>query len=429
MWWRAPEVLFGSEAFDASIDLWSFGCVLAELAGHVFMDSGDEHRKEVFGYANAVFRQLGTPACPVLTGLPDWPRKVPEHARRPWPAVVHERLGVGGVGLMEACLSYEPAARPTAEQLLRNGFLRPERFARRPSGSEGTCFQGARHSWNLCEGALAVEVLHWLRGDPALVPGSEEFRALAVSFTAQREDAKSEEGRKFIMAGAMEGCSSTSMCALSLASLLPLPRLRAWRAAFLAVNQAAFEAMQASAHAAIQRLGHETRGKNGENFLEQNFGQRFASCAELVFVEPGNADEGFWAEPEHQDGGGSVMHMGITLYGRRGLVCRQGSDLPDVFVSNVPGTVYLGQLTGPRHQVTHEATLPGELLEVPGLGSCGVSVMLRTALFPHNRARLRNTTPSPLPVFEALARCFRDGLAARPLRLPSLAECKAQLGA
>ena len=138
-------------------------------------------------------------------------------------------------------------------------------------------------------------------------------------------------------------------------------------------------------------------------------------------------ETGFWAEPEHQDGGASILHLGLTLFGRRGLVCRQGLGLPDVFVANAPGTVYLGQLTGPRHQVTHEAAQLGDLLEVPGLGRCGVNVMMRTALFAYNRARLRNTTPSPAPLFEVLTRCFREALAARPLRLPTLAECQAHM--
>ena len=144
-------------------------------------------------------------------------------------------------------------------------------------------------------------------------------------------------------------------------------------------------------------------------------------------MDPGCEEQGFWAEPEHQDGGASIMHLGLTLYGRRTLACRQGFGLPDIFVRNAPGTVYVGQLTGPHHQVTHEAAEAGDLLEVPGLGHCGVNVMARTALFSFDRARMRKTSPSPAPVFAALTRCFREAFAASALRLPTLAECQAHL--
>ena len=144
-------------------------------------------------------------------------------------------------------------------------------------------------------------------------------------------------------------------------------------------------------------------------------------------MEPGSKERGFWVEPEHQDGAASITHLGVTLYGRRTLVCRQGFGQPDVFVRNVPGTVYVGQLTGPHRQVTHEAAEASDLLEVPGLGRCGVHVMARTALFSFDRARMRKTPPSPAPAFAALTRCFREVFAASPLRLPSLKECKSHL--
>ena len=94
---------------------------------------------------------------------------------------------------------------------------------------------------------------------------------------------------------------------------------------------------------------------------------------------------------------------------------------------NAPGTFYAGQLTGPRHQVTHNLSQAGELLEVPGLGRLGVNIMMRSALFGHDRARQRNTTPSPYALFEAFARSFRESFALTPLRLPTLRECADQL--
>ena len=184
--------------------------------------------------------------------------------------------------------------------------------------------------------------------------------------------------------------------------------------------------MVASAQDAVRRLPPEGRGRNGDEFLEMNLSGWFAACGELVFVQGGCAEDGFWDEPEHQDGGASILHLGLTLYGRRLLACRRGLGHTDVTVPNAPGTVYVGQLTGPVHQVSHQSALEGELLEVPGLGRVAVNIMMRTALFAFHRARLRNTTPSPIACFEALARCFREGFAAATFRLPTLAECQAE---
>ncbi len=78
-------------------------------------------------------------------------------------------------------------------------------------------------------------------------------------------------------------------------------------------------------------------------------------------------------------------------------------------------------------QVFHEEAPPEEWLQLPGKGmaaakQASVSIMLRTALFPHNRARLMNTTPSPIPVFQALSTAFREVLASHRFVLPTMDE-------
>ena len=428
LWWRAPEVLFGSGGFDQAIDIWSLGLVLAELGGSRFQDGFQDHGPCEVGYAFALFRQLGTPTTPELTGLPSWMPQCPKFRRTPWPGTVVVRLGASGLDLLDAMLEWAPTSRASATAVLEHAFLSPERFVLvpAPGGAVGEpSFQGKRHAWNITKGTLAVEVLEWLRADAALRPGTPEFRALAIDFHAARKDAKSEFGRKFVLGANMdEQNQSGSMCNLSLARMLPLPRLVAWRAAFLAINAEAFAATEASARESLRRLAPADRGRNGDEFLKLTLSQWFASCAELVFTEPGCVEDGFWEEPEHQDGGASVLHLGLTLYGRRTLACRRGLGLRDVLILNTPGVVYVGQLTGPVHQVSHQAALESELLEVPGLGRLAVSVMLRTSLFAWSRARLRQTSPSPAACFEALARCFREGFAANAIRLPTLAECQ-----
>ena len=76
-------------------------------------------------------------------------------------------------------------------------------------------------------------------------------------------------------------------------------------------------------------------------------------------------------------------------------------------------------------QVHHQQAYDGESLMVPGVGACSVTVLLRTALFPHFRARNRKTTPNPPDLFHTLAESFRQSLAKGSWVLPSLADCEA----
>ena len=76
-------------------------------------------------------------------------------------------------------------------------------------------------------------------------------------------------------------------------------------------------------------------------------------------------------------------------------------------------------------QVFHEEAPPEEWLQLPGKAAskqASVSIMLRTGLFPHNRARLMNSSPSPVPVFQALSTAFREVLASHRFVLPTMDE-------
>ena len=76
-------------------------------------------------------------------------------------------------------------------------------------------------------------------------------------------------------------------------------------------------------------------------------------------------------EERHQDGGASVLHLNMTLYGRRTLECFTGKEQPaSCSWGLVPGTVYFGILTGPEHMVTHslpksrQETLDGHSISI-----------------------------------------------------------------
>lgn len=65
LWYRAPELLLGYEAYDASVDVWSLACVLVELAsGAPWLAASSE-----VGQLRAIFTVLGPPTSALLRRL------------------------------------------------------------------------------------------------------------------------------------------------------------------------------------------------------------------------------------------------------------------------------------------------------------------------------------------------------------------------
>jgi hypothetical protein len=186
-------------------------------------------------------------------------------------------------------------------------------------------------------------------------------------------------------------------------------------------------------------------GDNGQDFLDSPFTEWLLTCGEVTFTRAEVTEreaeankqlppeerieviDNHWAEERHQDGGASVCHMSLTLWGRRRVVC----DVPGcaaVPVKCLPGTVYISQLTGPHHQAIHEKSATCELLVLDG-HRLSVAFQFRTALFARNRSRNRNATPSPPAFFQALTSSFAASLAEIPLEFPTLAQCESILSA
>ncbi|KRZ75780.1 Cyclin-dependent kinase 5, partial [Trichinella papuae] len=72
LWYRPPDVLFGARFYDTSIDMWSAGCIFAEIAcaGQPLFPGSDTDDQ-----LKRIFRLLGTPderTWPGVTYLPDY---------------------------------------------------------------------------------------------------------------------------------------------------------------------------------------------------------------------------------------------------------------------------------------------------------------------------------------------------------------------
>ncbi|KAG0466228.1 hypothetical protein HPP92_017229 [Vanilla planifolia] len=112
LWYRAPEVLLGAKKYSASVDMWSVGCIFAELVTTQALFAGDSELQQLLH----IFRQLGTPneqVWPGVSKLPNW-HEYPQWSSKNLSSTV-PNLDTIGIDLLSKMLQYEPSKRISAK--------------------------------------------------------------------------------------------------------------------------------------------------------------------------------------------------------------------------------------------------------------------------------------------------------------------------
>ena len=107
---------------------------------------------------------------------------------------------------------------------------------------------------------------------------------------------------------------------------------------------------------------------NACHFLQTPWRRWLNTCGELHISDGGDRERGFWAEPAHNDGAASILHLGLCLAGRKVVKFEQPGGKPDVILEIEPGGVYFGSVTGARHQVVHTEAVEHELARLGAEG-------------------------------------------------------------
>ncbi|CAG9462196.1 unnamed protein product [Pedinophyceae sp. YPF-701] len=120
-YYRAPELIFGATDYTPAIDLWSVGCVMAELfLGQPLFpgESGVDQLVEII-------KVLGTPSREEIHAMnPNYTEfKFPQIKAHPWAKVFSKRIPQEAVDLLSCFLQYDPTKRITALQALAHPFF------------------------------------------------------------------------------------------------------------------------------------------------------------------------------------------------------------------------------------------------------------------------------------------------------------------
>jgi negative regulator of PHO system len=116
LWYRAPDVLLGSRTYNTSIDIWSAGCIMAEMFTGRPLFPGTTNEDQLL----KIFRLMGTPSEQSWPGItqfteykPNWPVYSTNELRNILPQV--DGLGLQLLGQM---LQVRPELRCSAQQAL-----------------------------------------------------------------------------------------------------------------------------------------------------------------------------------------------------------------------------------------------------------------------------------------------------------------------
>ncbi|XP_059651467.1 shaggy-related protein kinase epsilon-like [Cornus florida] len=120
-YYRAPELIFGASEYTTAIDMWSVGCVLAELLLGQPLFPGESGVDQLV----EIIKILGTPTREEIKCMnPNYTEfKFPQIKAHPWHKLFHKRMPPEAVDLVSRMLQYSPNLRCTALEACAHSFF------------------------------------------------------------------------------------------------------------------------------------------------------------------------------------------------------------------------------------------------------------------------------------------------------------------
>jgi len=123
LWYRAPDVLLGSRKYSTPIDIWSAGCIFAEMSLGRPLFPGQSTNDQLL----KIFKHLGTPSEETwqgVTELPEWKSDFPKFEPHSLNELV-PTLDSVGIDLLYRMLQYDPQQRVTARHAMQHPYFQP----------------------------------------------------------------------------------------------------------------------------------------------------------------------------------------------------------------------------------------------------------------------------------------------------------------
>ncbi|KAG6143021.1 negative regulator of the PHO system [Claviceps purpurea] len=121
LWYRAPDVLLGSRTYNTSIDIWSAGCIMAEMFTGRPLFPGTTNEDQIV----RIFRIMGTPTERTWPGISQFPEYKPTfqmYATQDLRSILHA-IDPVGIDLLQRMLQVRPELRISAHDALQHPWF------------------------------------------------------------------------------------------------------------------------------------------------------------------------------------------------------------------------------------------------------------------------------------------------------------------
>ena len=122
LWYRAPDVLLGSRTYNTSIDIWSAGCIMAEMYTGRPLFPGTTNEDQL----QKIFRLMGTPSERSWPGISQFPEYKPSfHVYYTQELrMILPQIDAVGLDLLGRMLQLRPEMRASAQDCLNHIWFR-----------------------------------------------------------------------------------------------------------------------------------------------------------------------------------------------------------------------------------------------------------------------------------------------------------------